>query len=59
MLPDRNVGVVVGTTVVCVVAVGPLNVVVVAAVVGGEVVFGFVVATEEPHPRATTPANGM
>jgi hypothetical protein len=33
--------------------------VVAGAVVDGEVAFGFVVPTEEPHPRATKPATGI
>src|SRR5664280_1911657 len=36
-----------------------LVVVVAGAVVDGEVVFGFVVATEEPHPSAAIPAKGI
>jgi hypothetical protein len=42
-----------------VVGVGELVVVVGVAAVGAEVVFGFVVATDEPHPRATIPAMGI
>ena len=42
-----------------VVGVGGLVVVVMVAVVGVDVAFGFVVATEEPHPSATIPANGI
>jgi hypothetical protein len=42
-----------------VVGVGTLVVVVGGAVVVGEVAFGFVVPTEEPHPRATIPATGI
>jgi hypothetical protein len=44
------------------VVVGALNGAVVvepAAVVGGELVFGVVVATEEPHPSVTIPATGI
>jgi len=42
-----------------VVGVGGLVVVVLAAVVGGDVAFDLDVATEEPHPSATTPATGI
>jgi len=54
--PTPEVGEVVAGAVVAVVGVGGLVVVVVVAVVTGDVDFGFVVATEEPHPRTTIPA---